>query len=178
MQSKASRCPHGDNDSLIGNDGIDVIFGGDGDDTIDGGAGDDVLCGENGSDLLLGGRGNDQLYGGNDRDLLIGGTGIDSIFGGGKEDILVGGSSVYDADYRSLKLILREWNSTGSYAVRVANIRNGAGPYLARTGVKLTSAQVINDNATDKLFSGSDAGWFIAGINDKLFDRKRGDELN
>ena len=49
------------NDVLVGTDGPDVIVGLGGDDTIRGGEGDDVLCGDDGADQLFGGPDDDHL---------------------------------------------------------------------------------------------------------------------
>ncbi len=50
------------NDNIVGNDGDDVLRGGDGNDTINGGSGDDTLEGGLGADELYGGEGNDIIY--------------------------------------------------------------------------------------------------------------------
>jgi hypothetical protein len=53
-------------DSIVGNDGSDVLSGFDGNDTIDAGAGDDVLDGGFDLDSLIAGAGNDTVSGGAD----------------------------------------------------------------------------------------------------------------
>lgn len=69
-------------DTLSGEDGIDLIFSGAGDDTADGGAQ---------PDLVLGGSGDDDLFGGDGVDLVIGGLDDDDISGGaGVFDLLIG----------------------------------------------------------------------------------------
>jgi Ca2+-binding RTX toxin-like protein len=78
-------------DTLVGNSGINVIFAGDGDDFADGRGGNDFIRGGNGFNRLLGGEGNDVIDGGNDRDLLNGGEGWDVIRGGGGDDEISGG---------------------------------------------------------------------------------------
>ncbi|KIN69856.1 RTX toxin/Ca2+-binding protein [Sulfitobacter donghicola DSW-25 = KCTC 12864 = JCM 14565] len=72
-------------DVIEGGDGHDQIFGGSGDDFIFGGAGDDVLTGNGGADTLDGGAGNDWLNGGWGYDDLIGGTGADRFYHHGVE---------------------------------------------------------------------------------------------
>jgi Ca2+-binding RTX toxin-like protein len=51
-------------DTLIGNDGINVLSGGNGEDSLKGGGGADTLNGDNGNDILKGGGGADTLNGG------------------------------------------------------------------------------------------------------------------
>ena len=52
------------NDTLIGDDGANLIDGAGGNDTLTGGAGDDTLLGNSGDDTLVGGAGADELNGG------------------------------------------------------------------------------------------------------------------
>ncbi|MGF1579111.1 MAG: hypothetical protein ACFCD0_07075 [Gemmataceae bacterium] len=60
----------GDNDTVIGTEGDDVIFGGGGDDSLSGG---------DGFDMLDGGHGNDTLSGGLHRDIILGQHGNDIL---------------------------------------------------------------------------------------------------
>ena len=66
------------NDTLRGDDNVNVIWAGDGDDTVFARAGDDEV---------QGGPGNDTLFGGDGDDLLNGGAGNDSEYGGGNTDL-------------------------------------------------------------------------------------------
>ncbi|MGD1918183.1 MAG: CAP domain-containing protein, partial [Pleurocapsa sp.] len=59
--------------------GDDTILGGNSNDTLYGQTGNDRLFGYNGDDYLNGGADNDSLYGHNGDDTLIGGAGIDRI---------------------------------------------------------------------------------------------------
>jgi Ca2+-binding RTX toxin-like protein len=63
------------NESKIGTDVSDDLFGGQGNDTLNGSAGDDRLFGEQGNDNLIGGYGSDYLDGGYGSDVLAGGAG-------------------------------------------------------------------------------------------------------
>ena len=81
----------GENDTLIGNDGDDLIGGLDGNDSISGGLGSDSLFGEAGADTLSGGEGNDTVAGGDGDDLVSGDAGNDSLGGGFGNDTLDGG---------------------------------------------------------------------------------------
>ena len=67
------------NDTLIGNDGDNSIYGWGGNDTLTGHGGDDYLWGGAGADTLIGGAGDDILRGGVGADILMGGTGNDTL---------------------------------------------------------------------------------------------------
>jgi Ca2+-binding RTX toxin-like protein len=65
-------------DSLVGEDGNQLLAGL---------SGNDVLNGLAGDDLLYGGGGDDQLIGGDGSDTLSGGEGLNALVGGGGDDI-------------------------------------------------------------------------------------------
>ncbi len=65
------------NDTLTGDDAVNVLEGGLGDDELIGHGGNDTLRGEAGDDTLNGGDGKDVLYGGAGADVLNGGAGWD-----------------------------------------------------------------------------------------------------
>ncbi|MCT7967866.1 hypothetical protein NG799_16115 [Laspinema sp. D1] len=69
------------NDVLTGTDGDDILYGDEGNDSLSGGNGNDLLAGSQGDDVFDGGDGNDILYGGQGEDVLIGGLGGDRLFG-------------------------------------------------------------------------------------------------
>ncbi len=72
------------NDSITGNGGDDELFGGAGDDWIDGGTGDDGVTGQADNDTIIGGAG---------FDILDGGAGTDSVVGNADEDVLFNGEN-------------------------------------------------------------------------------------
>ncbi len=78
-------------DTLIGDDGVNRIWGVGGDDSIDGRGRADELRGGDGRDVIVGGTGDDLLLGEDDSDLLNGGDGNDEMYGGLGSDILLGG---------------------------------------------------------------------------------------
>jgi Ca2+-binding RTX toxin-like protein len=78
---------HG-NDTIIGAQSPNLIFGGGGNDSLVGGAGNDTISGQNGNDTILGAAGNDLLYGDSGNDLIRGGAGNDQIIGGVGQDTL------------------------------------------------------------------------------------------
>ncbi|WP_323038224.1 calcium-binding protein [Gemmobacter sp.] len=59
----------------------DTILGGDGNDTLYGQIGDDLIHGNAGDDRVYGGAGNDTLHVGTGRDLFDGGDGVDLLYG-------------------------------------------------------------------------------------------------
>jgi Ca2+-binding RTX toxin-like protein len=89
------------NDTVIGSDGANEVWGFLGDDTINGNGGEDILHGSFGRDTLNGGDGNDTLNGGtdddimsgcNDWDIMDGGDGADTMMGDGGSDLMYGGN--------------------------------------------------------------------------------------
>jgi Ca2+-binding RTX toxin-like protein len=88
------------NDTVISNNGSDVLSGGLGDDVLvgaggensmDGGAGDDTVYGGDSWELLDGSGGHDSLAGGGGNDTMKGGTGDDTLAGGAGNDVMIGG---------------------------------------------------------------------------------------
>lgn len=80
-----------DNDTIVGGEGDDRLFGMSGDDVVRGGAGNDHLWGNSGNDLLAGGAGDDTLAGGSGDDVVKGGAGNDSLVGNSGNDAIQGG---------------------------------------------------------------------------------------
>lgn len=116
------------NDTVTTGAGADDIRGDEGDDYIDAGAGADDLEGGNGNDIVLGGIGNDYLDGGQGRDILIAGLGDRTrLVGNQGDDVLIAGTTSWDSNSLELTQIFAEWNSSGSFATRVANLKTGSG---------------------------------------------------
>ena len=89
------------NDEIYGGAGDDTLIGQDGDDILYGGAGNDALYGEGGNSILYGGDGDDKLYGNNSSDILEGGAGNDYLEGGNGDDTYIfrkgdGADTIYD----------------------------------------------------------------------------------
>jgi Ca2+-binding RTX toxin-like protein len=99
------------NDTLIGDKGIDAlwgdggddylnagsesdnVFGGEGDDVIEDPFGDDMLRGNQGNDVISSGAGIDLVFGDQGNDYLIVGTdGVAEVFAGQGDDFILGGS--------------------------------------------------------------------------------------
>jgi Ca2+-binding RTX toxin-like protein len=95
-------------DILIGTSGADVIKAFAGNDVINGAGGDDVICGDEGVDTILGGDGDDEIHAGAGDDRLAqdivlavrGGAGNDEINGDAGNDAINGedGDDVIDGD--------------------------------------------------------------------------------
>jgi len=161
--------------TLAGDDHVSVGGSVDLPAVIDGGDGDDHLNNDGVGGVVIGGRGNDELIGGNSRDILIGGVGADRLVGNGADDILIGGLTAYDSgadddklanDLRLLKL-LEEWKSPRMFAERVANLRAGAGPVLAGTGLKFANGvTVFDDLEADALTASAGTDWLFLGATD------------
>jgi len=93
----------GGNDTISGNAGADVLYGLEGDDSLLGGAGIDNLIAGNGNDTLDGGADPDAIYGEVGNDLMFGGTGFftDILVGGVGDDTLDGSASVASGQTRN-----------------------------------------------------------------------------
>jgi hypothetical protein len=171
-----------------------VVYGQAGNDDIDveevavpaalfGGSGNDVLRGGQASNILVGGPGDDLLIGGSGRDLLIGGTGADRIIGKGGDDILIAGTTAYDDNLQALQAIMKEWNSSTSYASRIShlmgptpglNVLNSQGVFLV-AGPTTGQATVFDDSSIDVLTGSAGQNWLWAnltgmGVKDKVTD--------
>ena len=78
-------------DVIHGLGGVDIIRGMGGNDTICGGDAADFLSGVDGNDMIFGEHGDDAIWGGPGDDIINGGDGHDSIKGGYGNDELNGG---------------------------------------------------------------------------------------
>jgi Ca2+-binding RTX toxin-like protein len=146
---------------------------------VDAGGGNDNLRAGGGSAVLIGGDGNDILNGNTRRDVLIGGRGRDQLFGALGNDLLISGTTSHDQNPAVLRAIQQDWNSTRSMTVRVANLRQGAGPLLAPFRAALTqNVTVFHDGAADALFGGGDPDWFFIERNKDRHDRGRSEPLS
>lgn len=77
-------------DSLVGEQGRDLLFGYQGDDTLAAYGGNDTLYGGAGNDRLDAYLGNNLLFGGKGNDELVADAGNDTLFGGQGNDLLSG----------------------------------------------------------------------------------------
>lgn len=178
------------NDVIYGDEGDDRIKYGNGNNLIDGGSGNDLLWsgidgaegvnqldGGSGDDLIVGAGGADQILGRSGQDMLIGGGLNDVLDGGGGEDLLIGGNTSFDNDETALLALWSEWRSAVAYATRIAHLtgtQSGGlnGGYLLTPGTT-----VVDDDAIDIIFGGSDLDWFwYHSAQDMAFDYNSSNE--
>jgi Ca2+-binding RTX toxin-like protein len=115
-----------------GNDKIDcsllkinaIIKGDNGDDTVIGSEKSDKIYGGDGMDSLVGGKGNDRINGDEEDDTLRGGKGADSIDGGDGKDVLTGDEDNDDLDADDDVFVD---TLTGGAGIDHAKIDNAAG---------------------------------------------------
>jgi Ca2+-binding RTX toxin-like protein len=145
------------NDTILGNEAVNILDGGPGNDTIDGRGGDDQIFGGPGNDTLIAGPGNDtlsgdpgddKLHGGDGADTLNGGDGNDLLDGGPGPDTLSGGPGDDTADYSSRTKAVSvatdgadndgEANERDQVRLSVESVKTGAGndTINVRDGVK------------------------------------------
>ena len=94
----------GGNDTVLGGDEPDLVYGQGGNDSINGGAGDDSLYGQAGNDTLIGGAGDDFLSGRRGRDSLEGDAGDDTLLDPFGPDTLVGGAGTDTFELHTLSV--------------------------------------------------------------------------
>ena len=129
------------NDTIIGSDGANALYGMAGSDSINGGRGNDTLDGGAGRDSLAGGDGND-LY------IIFDGDVIIEAVNAGTDKVDSSASYVLSANVENLTLI-------GSAAI------NGSGNALANL--------IIGNEANNSLYGGAGADTLLGGRgNDKL----------
>jgi Ca2+-binding RTX toxin-like protein len=149
-------------DSIIGSNQNDYLFGDEGDDTIEGGTGNDQLDGGTGDDLLQGGNGNDQLDGGTGNDTLIGGLGEDTYYIDNAGDSIQGEDSISGIDtvYSSISINLAA-NLENLILTGIGNI-TGAGNSLDNSLTGNDQKNILNGLGGDDLIYG-------AGGDDDLY---------
>jgi hypothetical protein len=71
--------------------------------------------------------------------------------------------------------ILTEWQSADPYTTRIAKIKAGVGPMLAKLVFGTT---VHDDGNASTLTGGPGADWFFKGAHDKIKDKAAGEQVN
>ena len=142
----------------------------------------DTITGTAGGGFLLGGAGNDVITAGSGRTIIIGGTGSDTLKSGSKGDLLIAGTTDFDLNVAALTAFLQEWQSTASYATRIADLRAGVGPGGAYA---LGWGTTVHDDAdADTLTGSADAAgdefeWFFANQSvDQINNLLTGEQVN
>ncbi|MFZ2725911.1 MAG: FG-GAP-like repeat-containing protein [Methylococcaceae bacterium] len=160
---------HGDNNTLVGSSGNDLLYGE---------AGNDQLIGNSGNDILEGGDGNDQLLGDSGDDTLNGGTGNDTLLGNDGDDNLNGGEGIDWAKYitapSSIKVNLN---------ISTAQNTEGAGNDTLNTIESLKASRfddVLTGNILNNELYGNNGNDSLNGSdgNDALLGGNGNDSLN
>jgi Ca2+-binding RTX toxin-like protein len=178
-------------DTLVGTDRRDFMYGRAGNDTMAGNGasdflfahrGDDTMSGDGGRDGLWGGHGNDTLEGGHGEDALYAGIGLDMLEGGPSSDLLNAGENdgvpdVVDCGHGRDRAVIRR----GDVAIDCERVRV----------LKARRARVVFQRGTrgDDTLTGSEKRDFILalagndtvsglGAADFLFGQKGIDTLN
>lgn len=81
----------GENATIVGNEGSNILQGTPGNDIIVGLGGNDIINGRGGNDRLCGDAGRDVIFGGDGNDFLDGGPGLDVLNGGSGSDTCING---------------------------------------------------------------------------------------
>ncbi|AUG51794.1 calcium-binding protein [Thalassospira marina] len=145
-------------DTLIGDDGGNVLSGLGGDDFIFGGGGNDFLRGDefgltSSDDYLDGGAGNDDLDGGAGSDILIGGDGNDILTGDLGGDLLKGGAGIDTLDY----------NDHGESGVHV-NLATGLAEGESADGDVFEDIENLSGSRYDDILEGDQGRNMIEGL--------------
>jgi hypothetical protein len=113
----------GNNITLRGGDGANIVFAGEGSQNMVLGADDDILHGGGGNDVVGSKGGNDQLFGDDGNDTIVGGLGDDHLEGGAGDDLMVGGQS----DAGKLSFSQLKGQVTMNWAPNAADLADSAG---------------------------------------------------
>jgi Ca2+-binding RTX toxin-like protein len=147
-------------DTVEGDNGVNMFFGRDGGDTLYGFGGDDFLRGQDGNDFLFGMDNDDNLYGGDGDDILDGGFGADDLEGElGNDDYYVdnAGDSVIETGSGTLDRVFTSasWTLTA--------------------GADIELFQTTDDNGTSAIdLTGNDATQQVVGNAGANFINGRG----
>jgi Ca2+-binding RTX toxin-like protein len=180
------------NDTLIGDEDANIIFGGGGADTITGGLGNDVLDardaeatggstlnGDAGIDTLFGGNGADTLNGGADNDTLDGGPGADTLSGGTHDRPFIGFGGGDTASYAahgagvtvSLDGAANDGAGEGDNVLTdVENVIGSNGNDILGGGAGNVSNILTGGNGNDTLDGGPNADRLVGGAGSDTVD--------
>jgi hypothetical protein len=181
----------GGNDELLGNGGMDRIFGGLGDDRIDGGADSDALFGEMGDDTIFGGSHADLIEGADGDDTIDGMRGSssswanfdsgdtaddygDQIFGNAGIDTIGGGD---DVSYANTANNVVYQSATPAKPIVGDFIRGNAGDDTidGEGGID----QLFGDGGDDTIYGGDDSDVIFGGADDDtIFGEDGADKIN
>ncbi|UFP93076.1 calcium-binding protein [Gloeobacter morelensis] len=171
------------NDTLLGSDSADYLYGKDGNDSLVGYAGNDYLYGDKGNDTLNGGDGNDYLSLDDGDDRLDAGLGDDDVRGDAGDDAMIvnyaSGTGAISHSFGINSSLLTGNNIENLTLVGNDAVNNlvgaagndslsGAGGNDTLTGVS-ASATTPSINEIDTLTGGTGVDRFILGDSAKCF---------
>ena len=167
--------PSTDDDSLIGGDGSDTLYGGAGIDTILGNIGDDRIYGGLGNDSVEAGDGNDLVYGDAGNDTINFGAGTDTVFGGSGNDVI---DDVPSASLSGANLIYGgDGNDTVWTGDSADTIYGGAGADVLNG--EAGNDRLYGDEGDDILFGGAGNDVLQGGAGaDAVFGGDDSDVIN
>ncbi len=178
------------NDTIIGNDGANLLQGGAGNDTLIGGGGNDMLYGGTGTNTLSAVSGNNTFTSQGGTDSMTGGVGNDTYVmtttgsaviatGGGTDvlDVSAWGSSVV-IEQSGADLLLSSDTATTTAAVRVINhFGSGAlGSLTTSTGTYAFAAGLVGGTGNDLIIGTSAADTITTGDGANLVYAGDGDD--
>ncbi|MDR9393526.1 MAG: choice-of-anchor I family protein [Roseovarius sp.] len=165
-----------DNSATGRTDAPDTLVGDEGDDILGAGPGDDLVNGNGGNDSLGGGFDNDVVNGGAGNDTIGGGFGDDAVSGGADDDFVNGG---FGTDH----VLGETGNDTIGGGGQNDTVLGGEGDDLmgGGTGMDLVSGGLGNDSLGggegNDTVTGDDGDDFVAGGGrDDLVDGGAGDD--
>lgn len=150
-----------------------------------GGSGNDTIIGNNGVNVLTGNSGNDSLHGRKGDDMLLGGSGNDTLKGDTGADNLDGGNGNDTASYARTKAILSVdlrkagAQDTGAGSDTLISIENILGGNATDRLVGDDAANVLSGGAgDDQIYGGGGNDQLYGGAgNDRLYGRLGDDML-
>uniref|UniRef100_UPI00331A66F1 calcium-binding protein n=2 Tax=Gammaproteobacteria TaxID=1236 RepID=UPI00331A66F1 len=155
--------------SVIGTNTDETIYGFADVDIMEGGLGDDTLYGQNGDDTLDGGEGNDQLDGGAGADTMIGGLGDDTYYLDTSEDKVIEGvgagsdSVIATYDYILIDENLENAEITGEAISVTGNRQNNT--LVGNANNNILDGNIGQDVMIGK---GGDDTYYIDNVQDKV----------
>ena len=128
--------------------------------------GGDHLTGSTAGGIIVAHNSNNVVTAGAGRSLVIGGSGTNTIVGGAADDILINGSTSYDGNIAILQSIVTTWQSSQTYAQRLASLQ-AAGPNLLKVG---TTVFLTPGPTSGTLRGNAGQDWFFTSTLSSIQD--------
>lgn len=173
------------NDTIIGNNAVNLLYGGVGNDELRGGSGNDQLFGEGGDDIVAGDDGHDKLYGHTGNDTMSGGAGNDTLSGWDGNDKLYGGTGndVIYGDKGADTILGEDGNDKIYGGDDNDSIYGGAGTdtIFGDAGDDLLSGEAGDDvlygyTGNDKIYGGTGLDTLFGDAGNDLLSGEDGDD--